>query len=393
VHDNRAMGLEDNVLRLPQTPEAIELRHLRAFVAVAEELNFGRAAARLYLTQPALSRQISGLERLVGCQLLRRSTRSVELTLAGGMLLGRARDLLRDLNDAVTATRSVGNELEERVARIWAPVAERARTTSTDLDSVRTAYESVGAMFPVPERAQVRPVTAGGVSCLAVSPDHGRPASVLYCHGGAMVMGSAYGYRSLAGALAVAAGQTVLVPDFRLAPEHPFPAALDDVTQAYEWLLDRGVAARDVTVCGDSMGGLLVLSMLLRLVERGAELPGRAVLLCPSVRLAPLASATPEEAAVVRNFAAAYLGGHPSDDPIVNPLTADLTGLPPVLVQAATGDFAIEHSHLFAEHARECGVEVELDIYPVTAHVFHLFWPFLPDAATALEKVGDFMRG
>ncbi len=105
------------ILALPQAPEAVELRHLRAFVAVAEELNFGRAAERLYVSQPALSRQIRSLERGLGCELLRRSTHRVELTLAGDALLDRARRVLADVDEAVSATQAVGGELSNRVAR------------------------------------------------------------------------------------------------------------------------------------------------------------------------------------------------------------------------------------------------------------------------------------
>src|SRR5918996_3572241 len=112
------------VLPLPPAPDAIELRHLRAFAAVAEELNFGRAAARLFLSQPALSRQIRALERLVGCDLLRRSTHRVELTIAGEALLERSRTVLHDVDDAIVATRSVGGELEGRLARIWEPIVD-----------------------------------------------------------------------------------------------------------------------------------------------------------------------------------------------------------------------------------------------------------------------------
>src|SRR5918998_2904183 len=108
------------VLAFPQAPDAIELRHLRAFVAVAEELNFGRAADRLHLSQSALSRQVRGLEQLLGCDLLRRSTHRVELTVAGEALLDRARKLLKDVDEAVSATQSVGGELATRVARAWA---------------------------------------------------------------------------------------------------------------------------------------------------------------------------------------------------------------------------------------------------------------------------------
>src|SRR5918997_821413 len=110
------------VLAFPQAPEAIELRHLRAFVAVAEELNFGRAADRLYVSQPALSRQVRGLEQLLGCDLLRRSTHSVELTIAGEALLDRARRLLEDVDEAVSATLSIGGELAARPKPLLGPM-------------------------------------------------------------------------------------------------------------------------------------------------------------------------------------------------------------------------------------------------------------------------------
>lgn len=112
------------VLAFPRAPDAIELRHLRSFVAVAEELNFGRAAEQLYLSQPALSRHIRTLEQLLGCQLLRRSTHRVELTLAGESLLDRARKVLTEVDEAVSVTQSVGNELESRGARMWQNVAD-----------------------------------------------------------------------------------------------------------------------------------------------------------------------------------------------------------------------------------------------------------------------------
>jgi acetyl esterase/lipase len=383
---------EENVLRLPPAAEAIEVRHLRAFVAVAEELNYGRAATRLYVTQPALSRQIVGLERLVGCQLLRRSTRSVELTMPGEMLLGRARDLLKDLNEAVTMTRSVGDELVQRVARTWQAVTDLAAKPS-DLDELRAAYESVTGMFPVPDGIEVRPVNAGGVVGLTVSPDHDRSPSVLYLHGGGMVMGSAYGYRSLTGALAAASGATFVVPDFRLAPEHPFPASLDDVVSVYEWMLARGVPAPTISVAADSMGGHLALTFMLRLRDLGVPLPGQLVLLSPGLEFDPPDSIDEGSARTIRGFADAYLGDHPRDDPLVRPLTADLTGLPRMFVQAATEDFAYGHTEELIARARSSGVHVDTDIYPLAAHVFQLFWPLLPEAASAIEKAGEYLRG
>ena len=191
------------VVSLPQAPDAIELRHLRAFVAVADELNFGRAAARLYLSQPALSRQIRSLERLVGCDLLRRSTHRVELTLAGEALLDRARGLLRDVDEAVSATRSVGGELLARIARHWATFAV---VNPADLQELRIAYEGLHGQFEPPSGISVRSVNAGGVPGLLLTPQPDEPAALLYLHGGGHIAGSAFGYRPLAGALAEQAG-------------------------------------------------------------------------------------------------------------------------------------------------------------------------------------------
>src|SRR4051794_9983620 len=203
-------NMSGEVLAFPQAPEGVEIRHLRAFVAVAEELNFGRAAARLYLSQPALSRQIRSLERLLGCELLRRSTHRVELTIAGSALLDRARKLLGDLDEAVAATQSVGGELANRMATMWAPGMETARA-DRDIQDMRVAYEAFLAQAPVPDNIDVWAVTAGGVPSLALSPSGKRDTAILYLHGGGYTVGSAYGYRPLVGALVSAAGVGALV--------------------------------------------------------------------------------------------------------------------------------------------------------------------------------------
>jgi acetyl esterase/lipase len=386
------------VLPLPPAPDGIELRHLRAFVAVAEELNFGRAASRLYLSQPALSRQIRSLERHVGCDLLRRSTHGVELTLAGDALLDRARDLLHGVDDAVSATRAVGGEIAGRLARIWEPVSELA-TADTDLQELRNATETLHAQFAPPPETTVQPVNTGGVPSLLVTADAARDATLLFLHGGGYVSGSAFGYRHMAGALAVAADCGVVVPEYRLAPEHPFPAAIEDALRAYVWMLDSGIRPDNVTLAGDSSGGGLALSLLIRLTQEGLPLPGGAVLLSPGVdltfeQLDDLAD-DPQPALSLdqmRSFAASYLAGHPADDPLVSPLLADLTGLPPLLVQGGTGDFVVVDAHRLAARAREHGVDVRLELYPADTHDFQVFWSFLPEAADALKQAGRFAR-
>jgi epsilon-lactone hydrolase len=231
---------------------------------------------------------------------------------------------------------------------------------------------------------------------LSAKPEHA--ATLLYLHGGAYVLGSAFGYRHLAGALAVAADTAVLVPDYRLAPEHRFPAAVDDALRAYEWMLERGTPPQCLALAGDSTGGGLALSLLLSLKDRGMPLPGSAALLCPSVDLSWTvhdSRADPSDVAAAaeelrRRFTAPYLGGHPIDDPIVSPLTADRRGLPPMLIQAATGDAQLAHAHRLAEHARSCDVDARLELYPTATHVFQLFWSFLPEAAEAIQRADRF---
>jgi epsilon-lactone hydrolase len=380
---------DENVVAFPQAPEAIELRHLRAFLAVAEELNFGRAAERMYITQPALSRQIRTLEKLLGCTLLRRSTHRVELTLAGEALLDRVRPVLREVDATVATVQSVGGEMAGRVARLWEPLVQ-AVAADADVQAHRDAYEKMLANFDPPAEIRVAPANANGVPSLLVAKDQDAPPRVMHLHGGGYVMGSAFGYRPLAGALAVALDAGVLVPDYRLAPEHPFPAAIEDAVRAYQWMLDRGVAPGEVTICGDSSGGGLTVSLLLTLEQRGLPRPGAAILLCPWVDLAlRLQEDAPE---IMRRTAAAYLGAHPADDPVISPLTADLSGLPPLLIQAATGDDRLEDAKALADHARRHGVDVRLDLYSVDAHVFQIFWTFLPEAAEALQAAGRFAR-
>jgi acetyl esterase/lipase len=228
------------------------------------------------------------------------------------------------------------------------------------------------------------------VPSLIVATDTDEPPRLVHLHGGGYVIGSAFGYRPLAGALALAAGAGVLVPDYRLAPEHPFPAAIEDAISAYQWILERGVAPEDVTLSGDSSGGGLVVSVLLTLEQRRLPRPGGAILMCPWVDLAlALEEDAPE---IVRRSATAYLGAHPADDPVVSPLTADIAGLPPLLIQAATGDERLSNANALADHARGQGVEATLDLYSVDAHVFQLFWSFLPEAAEALQAAGRFAR-
>jgi hypothetical protein len=191
---------------------------------------------------------------------------------------------------------------------------------------------------------------------LALEPAEARETGVLYLHGGGYAVGSAYGYRPLAGALVAAAGVGALVADYRLAPEHPFPAALEDAISAYRWLVEQR-GADQIVLAGDSVGGGLVCSLLLALRGQNLPQPAGAVLLCPAIDLSGemMVDADPQHAETMRRTIAAYLNGHPVDDPVVSPLLGDLSGLPPLLVQAATGDLVLPESRRLVELATEHG--------------------------------------
>ena len=388
------------VLPLQSAPDAIELRHLRAFVAVARELSFSRAAERLFVSQPALSRQVRALERLLGCTLLHRSTHRVELTLAGEALLARATDLFADLDSAVAATRSVGEAHADRLAKLWGALVD-VTVADPSMAGLRTSVEELHAKFSPPDGVEVRPDRLGGVPVLTCAPEgrHGLPGrEVLLLHGGGFVSGSSFGYRHLAGALAVVSGRPVIVPDVRLAPEHPFPAALDDAVAVYRSLLAAGRDPAELAVAGDSSGAALALSVLLRERQQGNPMPGRALLMSPWLDIAGAAAraGAPESDGVAleatARFAELYLAGHAPDDPLIDLLSNDMSGLPPLLVQAGTGDaLAAPESQRFADLARASEVDVKLDLYPAETHDFHLFWSFLPEASDALHQAGAFL--
>ena len=381
-------------MQMPKAPDSIELRHLRSFVAVAEELNFGRAADRLFLSQPALSRQIKMLERIMGCQLLKRSTHLVELTLAGEVFLSRVRPLMADLNHAVSETRSIGDQAADRATRMTMTVLEHTGTLDA-LSQMRAAFEALNAQLPIPTGIEVRAANAAGTPSLVVGADVEQPPSILMLHGGAYVMGSAFGYRPLAGALSAATGATVLVPDYRLAPEHPYPAALDDAQRAFDWLLEIGVDPQQVTVTGDSSGGGLAMSLLIRLQQRQLPMPGRAALLSPGLDLTGNVTERTNDSVDLHDqweaCVAAYLSDTSPDDRTLNPLTTELDGLPPLLIQVGTGDYVLDEATTLADHAINAGVDARLDLYPVATHVFHLFWSFLPEAAEAIDNVVRFI--
>ncbi len=222
---------------------------------------------------------------------------------------------------------------------------------------------------------------------------------VLYLHGGGYVACSPAHYRTLTGALAKACDARVFALDYRLAPEHPYPAALEDALCAYDWLLAQGVAARDIAVGGDSAGGGLALSLLLALRDRGGPMPAAGVLLSPWLDLSSSGDSVRANAALddvvvydgSRGFAQLYAGDIPLDDPRVSGLFADLRGLPPLLVQASEIEMLRDDSVRLRDRAAAAGTDVRLHLYDGVHHVWQLF-EYLPETRAALAEIGAFVK-
>lgn len=227
--------------------------------------------------------------------------------------------------------------------------------------------------------------------------EHGRV--VLHLHGGAYLMGSPRTHRGMAAALSRVAHAEVIVPSYRLAPEHVFPAALDDALAWYRHLLDEGVQPRRLAVTGDSAGGGLAVSLLAAVREEGLPLPACYAGLSPWTDLAGTGESMTEmngvdpwlRAELTLPAARRYAGEYPLDHPGISPLYADLTGLPPMLVHAGSDEILRDDGRRLVERARAAGVEASFGLFPGLWHVFQAF-PGLPESRRALREIGAFIR-
>jgi len=233
-------------------------------------------------------------------------------------------------------------------------------------------------------------------------PRNAHPTRVLlYLHGGGYVLGSLNTHRSLVGSLAQRSGLNVLTINYRKAPDHPFPAALDDAKRAYRWLLRQGHAATDIVVAGDSAGGGLALALLLALREAGQPAPAAGIGLSPwtdlNLPITALRRVAREEgllleALQMRTWGPLYAHKTPLDHPLLSPAQADLHGLPPLLIQVSTAEMLYEDVLKFVAKARTAGVPVTLQTFEGLVHWWHLFWRIVPEARQALDQVAMFLE-
>jgi len=270
-----------------------------------------------------------------------------------------------------------------------------------DVAARREQYDRAERVFKTPADVRVEAVQAGGVSSEWLVPPGARTdAAVLYLHGGGYVIGSTRSHRHVAAAIAAAAGISALLADYRLAPEHPYPAAVDDAVSAYVWLLRRGIAPGRIVIAGDSAGGGLTVATLLAIRDRGRPLPAAGVCISPWVDLTCSAASYTTRAEAdpmvtrdgVAEMARLYLAGASAKTPLASPLHADLKGLPPLLIQVGSDEVLLDDATQLAAAAKAAGVAAEVEVWPEMIHVWHWFLPMLDEAERAIDVIGRFVR-
>ena len=270
------------------------------------------------------------------------------------------------------------------------------------IEQLREGLVKLIQQYPVPEDLQCEAVDADGVPGEWIAwpgADAGRV--VYYLHGGAYVRGSVDTHRNLMGGISRYSGARMLGVDYRLGPEHPFPAAVHDALTGYGWLLTQGILPERVVIAGDSAGGGLALAVLVALRDAGDPLPAGGVLLSPWTDMEATGDSIETKAAVdpmiqrdyLLDMAKMYLGGADPRDPLASPLLAELHGLPPLLIQVGTAETLMDDSDRVAEKVTAAGGRVTLEHWDDMVHAWPLFAPVLPEGREAIEKIGAFVKG
>ena len=277
--------------------------------------------------------------------------------------------------------------------------------SNVSLPELRRRTGISAGMLRLPDKTAVRKVLAGTVPAeWVIPPDSPDDRALLYFHGGAFIFCSLDTHRTLVARLALAGATRALSVDYRLAPEHPFPAALEDCLAAYRFLLQSGIDPRRIVVAGDSAGGNLALALLLALRRDGDPLPAAAVCLSPVTDLVWTAESHKTKAEIDPIFPkgsisslrarieAGYIGSGDPRNPLISPLYGDWRGMPPILLHVGEDEVLLDDSVRLAERVREAGGMAEVVIWPGMWHVFQVFAPFLPEACRSIDRIGIFIR-
>jgi acetyl esterase/lipase len=273
-------------------------------------------------------------------------------------------------------------------------------TGELDVENKRARLEALSKKVKPSNDLQYTAVIADSVSAEWVAPSGSFTDSViLYLHGGIYTRGSINSHRPLVANIANAAKARALIIDYRLAPEDPFPAAVEDAVIAYRWLLANNIAPNQIVVAGDSAGGGLTLSMLVALRDAGERLPAGAICLSPWTDLAITGESWSTKAKVelildpeeVLKSAKLYLGNANPQTPLASPLYADLKDFPPLLIHVGTDEILLSDSTRFAERAQAAGVDVNLEVWEGMFHVWHFAANALPEGRRAINRIAQFI--
>jgi acetyl esterase/lipase len=269
------------------------------------------------------------------------------------------------------------------------------------IQEMRDGFDALAQLFPLPADVATEKVEANGVPCEWVSVSGSDASTVIfYLHGGGYIIGSPNTHRECVSRICRATGARALVVDYRLAPEHPFPAAVEDAVTAYRWLLAQGIDPQRTIIAGDSAGGGLTAGALVAIRDAGLPMPAAAVCISPWTDMESSGESMTTKASVdpivQKEFldiaANHYLGGADPRAPLASPIYANLSGLPPMLIHVGECETLLDDSTRLAESARAAGVDVTLEVWDEMIHVWHIFAAMLPEGQQAIDRISEWVR-
>ncbi|MGV9171413.1 MAG: alpha/beta hydrolase [Promethearchaeia archaeon] len=270
------------------------------------------------------------------------------------------------------------------------------------VEAVRKGLDQIALLSKIPKDIECEPVDINGIDGEWIrAPEADLDKVLLYLHGGGFIAGSIDTHRDLVSRISRAANISVLIIDYRLAPEHPFPAGLEDAFKTYQWLLSKkNLNAEDIIIGGDSAGGGFTLSVLIKARDEGLPLPAAAICISPATDLAGTGD-TYESKAKLDPFLSpelvifmreTYLQNTDPKNPLASPLFANLHGLPPIYIQVGTAEILFDDSKRIAKKLESADIEVELDIWEDMIHVFAAFAAIAPEGKKAIENIAQFIK-
>lgn len=275
------------------------------------------------------------------------------------------------------------------------------RNKKSDIIFLRNSLEFSTMFKTLPWRVQAIGTMLNHLQADWIIPESASKEKViLYFHGGGYNVGSSYTHRSMVGKIAKESGAMALLVNYRLAPEHPFPAAVEDTYFSYKWLLMQGYKPGNIVIAGDSAGGGLTLSTMLMIKNSCLPMPSAGICLSPWVDLANTGGSLLHNkkndpllcSKVMSSWVNNYASGYDKSHPLISPIFGDFKGFPPLLIQASEVEMLFDDATGLAEIARDAGVEVTLSLWPQMMHWWQMFWQVVPEANKALSEIGSFIR-